>query len=101
MGAKHGIWCCRALHQWKMFLPIQGRTLTHASILVKSLARSYVASIVMGLGGICGDPIYDKWGIVVIHYGNITPCPLGYEANHLVRTMVTYLPPIGRETPQL
>ena len=33
MGAKHGIWCCRALHQWKVFLPSQGRTLTHASIL--------------------------------------------------------------------
>ena len=34
MGAKHEIWCCRALHQWKVFLPIQGRALTHASILI-------------------------------------------------------------------
>ena len=33
MGAKHGIWCFRALHQWKVFLRRQGRTLTHASIL--------------------------------------------------------------------
>ena len=34
MGAKHRILCCRALHQWKVFLPRQGRTLTHPSILV-------------------------------------------------------------------
>ena len=34
MGAKHGIWCFRSLHQWKVFLPRQGRTLTHPSILV-------------------------------------------------------------------
>ena len=33
MGTKHGIWYCVELHQWKVFLPIQGRTLTHASIL--------------------------------------------------------------------
>ena len=33
MGAKHGIWCCIALHQGKVFLQGQGRTLTHASIL--------------------------------------------------------------------
>ena len=33
MGAKHGIWCCGDLHQWKVFLPRQGRTLTHARIL--------------------------------------------------------------------
>ena len=52
----------------------------------------------MDLGGICGNPFYAKWGIVVIHYGNITLCPLGYEANHFVRTMVTYLQPMGMET---
>ena len=34
MGAKHGIWCLRALHQWKVFLHSQGRTLTNANILV-------------------------------------------------------------------
>ena len=34
MGAKHGIWCCRALHQGEVFSPSKGRTLTHASILV-------------------------------------------------------------------
>ena len=34
MGAKPGIWCYRALHQGKVFLPSQGRTLTHASVLV-------------------------------------------------------------------
>ena len=34
MGGKHEIQCCIALHQWKVFLPSQGRTLTHASILV-------------------------------------------------------------------
>ena len=72
-----------------MFLPSQGRTLTHASILVKSLARSYASSIVMELGGKCGNPLYAKWGIVVIHYGNITLCPLGYEDNHLMRTSLT------------
>ena len=33
MGAKHGIWCCGALHQWNVFQPSQGRILTHASIL--------------------------------------------------------------------
>ena len=52
----------------------------------------------MDLGGICGNPFYAKWGIVVIHYGNITLCRLGYEANHLMRTMVTYFQPIGMET---
>ena len=49
MGAKHRILCCRALNQWKVFLPSQGIRLTHGSILAKSLARSYVASIVMEL----------------------------------------------------
>ena len=68
---------------------------------MKSLARSYVVNIGMELGGICGNPIYSKWGIVVIHYGNITLCPLVYEANHLMRTMVTYLLTMGRDTPQL
>ena len=38
-----------------VFLPRQGRTLTHASILVNTLARSYMASIVMELGGIYGN----------------------------------------------
>ena len=33
MGAKHGIWCCGDLHQWKVFLPRQGIKLTQASIL--------------------------------------------------------------------
>ena len=33
MGAKHGIWCCTALHQWMLFLPSHGRTLTYVSIL--------------------------------------------------------------------
>ena len=48
MGAKHDIWCFKALHQCMMFLPSQGRTLTHASIINNSLARSHVASIVYG-----------------------------------------------------
>ena len=55
-------------------------------------------SIFKDLGGICGKRLYAKRGIVVIHYGNITLCPLGYEANHFVRTMVTYLQPMGMET---
>ena len=33
MGDKHGIWYCRVLHQWKVFLPRQGIKLTQASIL--------------------------------------------------------------------
>ena len=50
MGDTHGIWCCRALHQRKAFLPRQGRTLKHASTLVDTIfARSYVASIVVEL----------------------------------------------------
>ena len=63
----HGIWFCRSLHKDKVFLPSQGRTLTHASILVKSLARSCVAGIVIELGGICENPLYAKLGIMVIH----------------------------------
>ena len=55
----------------------------------------------MELGGICENPHYVKFGIVVIHYGNKNLFPLVYEANHLVRNMVTYLPPMGRDTPQL
>ena len=30
MGAKQIILCCRDLHHWKVFLPKQGTTLTHA-----------------------------------------------------------------------
>ena len=33
LGAKHGIWCCRALQQWKVFLHTKGRTLRHPIIL--------------------------------------------------------------------
>ena len=48
MGAKDGIRCCGAMHKYKVFLPSKDITVTHASILVKSLGRSYVASIVYG-----------------------------------------------------
>ena len=34
MGDKHGIWYCRVLHQWKVFLPRQGITFTTDNILV-------------------------------------------------------------------
>ena len=47
-----------------VFLPSQGRTLTHASILVESFCRSYVAYIVMELGSTCENPLYAKW----VHY---------------------------------
>ena len=33
MDAKHAIWCCGSLHIWKVFLPSQGITLIHATIL--------------------------------------------------------------------
>ena len=58
-------------------------------------------SIVVELRGTYGNLLYAKRGITVIHYGNITLRPLGYESNHLVRTMVTYLPIMIRDTPQL
>ena len=66
---------------------------------MKSLARSFMASIVMELVRHMWKPFYAKWGIVFIHYRNITLFSLGYEANHLRRTMVTYLLAIGRDTP--
>ena len=37
--------------------------LTHPSIQVKSLARSYVASKGMELKGKCENRLYAKWGI--------------------------------------
>ena len=56
-------------------LPIQGEHQHMLAYYVISLARSYVESIGMELGGI---------------HGNITLCPLGYEDNHLMRTMVNH-----------
>ena len=63
-----------------------------------TLSRSYVESIDMELGGICGNPLYAEWGIVVIHFWKYHSKPFGYEAKYLVRTMVTYLPTIVRDT---
>ena len=74
MGAKHGIRCCRALHQWKVFLTNQGITLTHASILVNPLAISYVTSITMELWGTCENPLYAQLGIMIIHFWKPSLC---------------------------
>ena len=48
----------------------------------------------MELGGICGNPLYALWGIVLIHYRNISLFPFIFEANHLMSTMRTYLLPL-------
>lgn len=53
MGAKHGMQCCRDLHQQKVFLSSQGRTLTHAIILVDiTLLDPMCQAQFMELGGI-------------------------------------------------
>ena len=59
-------------------------------MLMNSFARSYVTSIVMELRGICGNPLYDKWGIVVIYSRNITLCTLGCDANHFMRNFLQW-----------
>ena len=84
MRAKHGIWCCRALHQWKVFLTSQGRTLAYASIFVD------ITLI---------DPIWQAklWNLRDSWKYNYNTF-LVHEAIHLVRSMVTYLPTMGRDT---
>ena len=87
MGAKYGILCSRALHQWAVFLPSQGRTLTHVIIPSEiTCYKLYGKHILWNLGA--------SW-----KYHSNTP--LVHEAIHHVSTMVTYLPTKGMDTPHL
>ena len=68
-------------------LPCQSRTLSHDSIL-----GEYYFLFPMG------QALFIKLGGI---YGNVSLCPLGYEANNLVRTMMNLPSYKGRDTPYL
>ena len=55
----------------------------------------------MELGGTCENSLYDKWGIIVIHLWEYNSKPFVFESNYHIRTMVTYLPAMGTDTPHL
>ena len=94
MGAKHGIWCCGALHQWKVFLSRPGRTLTQASILsVITLLDPKWQALLWKLEVHLKTLFMPILGIIVIHLWKPYLCPLrhcGYQPHEIYCDLPSY-----------